>query len=76
MAEQDLNSGPYDPKPTTLTIKPTPGIYQAFDSLVFCFAAKLSACGIGGHLHYICLHWKKVESKALKLMASPVEAEA
>ena len=25
-AERDLNSGPKDPKPTTLTIKPTPGI--------------------------------------------------
>ena len=25
-AERDLNSGPYDPKPTTLTIKQTPGI--------------------------------------------------
>ena len=26
MAERDLNSGPWDPKPATLTIKPTPGI--------------------------------------------------
>jgi len=25
-AEQDLNSGPWDSKPTTLTIKPTPGM--------------------------------------------------
>jgi len=28
-AEQDLNSGPKDPKPTTLTIKPTPGMEVA-----------------------------------------------
>ena len=39
MAEQDLNSGPEDTKPTTLTIKPTPGIGVTAVSLT-------SQCGL------------------------------
>ena len=46
MAKQDLKSGPEDPKPTMLTIKPTPGLVYVINQ---------SYCIL---MYYIAFEWR------------------